>query len=488
MASAETIERGIPVREGDYGERVVAVEPGGVEYIPLRERHGKPIDLFWTWMSPNLEFATVFVGALGIFLFGGSFWSVVAGIVVGTALGSLTHGVLSAWGPRFGVPQMVQGRAGFGYWGNLLPAALNTFTAAIGWFIVNSVSGAFALMALFSMPLSLFWLAFLIVVAAQVAVAFFGHNLVHAFERYAFWPLVVVFGLATAFILAQSQAVGFNPKAPISFGGDLGAFMLTTAAAFGYAVGWNPYASDYTRYQRPDVDRRMVGFWAGFGVFLSCVVLEIAGAGLATVAGTKWGPTDIPTAQLALPLPDLLYKATLLAIAVGAVAANVLNIYSGAMSFLTLGIRLTLRQRRAIVAVASGVLGLVIGIAFEAQVGPGSKYEDFLLLISYWIAPWLGVVLTDYWLRRGDFGDESIFFSSAHNTWTGFVAMLVAGAVSIWLFAAQALYTGPVPKQVPQLGDLTFLVGFVLAAVLYAGFHGFRRIVTRGRVPVEAAA
>jgi len=89
MASAETIERGVPIREGDYGERVVAVEPGGVEYIPLRERHGKPIDLFWTWMSPNLEFATIFVGALGIFLFGGSFWSVVAGLVLGTALGSV---------------------------------------------------------------------------------------------------------------------------------------------------------------------------------------------------------------------------------------------------------------------------------------------------------------------------------------------------------------------------------------------------------------
>ncbi len=488
MVTTEVVERRVPVREGEYGEKVVAVEPGGVEYIPLRERHGQPLDLFWTWMSPNLEFATVFVGTIGIVLFGGSFWSVVAGLVIGSALGSLTHGVLSAWGPRFGVPQMVQGRAAFGYWGNLLPAVLNTFTAAIGWFIVNSVSGAFALMALFGMPFSLFWLAFLIIVAAQVVVAFFGHNLVHAFERYAFVPLAVVFGLATVFILLNSHIVSFNPKAPIAFGGDLGAFMLTTAAAFGYAAGWNPYASDYTRYQRPDVDRKMVGFWAGLGVFLSCVLLEIAGAGLATVAGTHWGPNDIPTAQLAHAMPDLLFKATLLMIALGAVAANVLNIYSGAMSFLTLGIRLTLRQRRAVVAVASGVLGLIIGIYFEANVGPGSKYEDFLLVISYWIAPWLGVVLTDHWLRRGDFGDESVFFSPAHNTWKGFVAMLVGGGVSIYLFAAQALYTGPVPMQFPQLGDLTFLVGFVLAAVLYSAFNGFRPIATSRAEPVEKVA
>ncbi|MHB8630980.1 MAG: purine-cytosine permease family protein [Candidatus Limnocylindria bacterium] len=488
MASVHTVDERVPVREGEYGERVVAVEPGGVEYIPLSERHGAPLDLFWTWMSPNLEFATIFVGAIGVELCGGSFWSVIAGIVLGSALGALAHGILSSWGPRFGVPQMVQGRGAFGYWGNLLPAALNTFTAAIGWFIVNSVSGAFALMALFGMPFSLFWLAYLIVVAAQVAVAFFGHNLVHAFERYAFVPLVVIFGLATVFILANSHAVAFNPKAPIAFGGNLGAFMLTTAAAFGYAAGWNPYASDYTRYQRPGVNRRMVGFWAGFGVFLSCVVLEIAGAGLATVAGTQWGPKDIPTAQLAHAMPDLLFKATLLMIALGAVAANVLNIYSGAMSFLTLGIRLTLRQRRAIVAVVSGVLGLLIGIFFEANVGPGSKYEDFLLVISYWIAPWLGVMFVDYWLRRGDYGDGAIFFARAHNTWKGFVAMLIAGVVSIWLFAAQALYTGPVPLGLPQVGDLTFLVGFLMAAVLYAGFNGFKPIVTSRTEAAERVA
>src|SRR5579859_6784163 len=79
MASMHTVEERVPVREGEYGERVVAVEPGGVEYIPLSERHGAPLDLFWTWMSPNLEFATVFVGTLGVILFGGSFAAVVAG-------------------------------------------------------------------------------------------------------------------------------------------------------------------------------------------------------------------------------------------------------------------------------------------------------------------------------------------------------------------------------------------------------------------------
>src|SRR5205823_4462115 len=96
----------VPVREGEYGERVVAVEPGGIEYIPDSERHGRPLDLFWTWVSPNMEFATVFVGVLPIAFFGMGFVDASIAIILGTALGCITHGIVSSWGPKFGVPQM----------------------------------------------------------------------------------------------------------------------------------------------------------------------------------------------------------------------------------------------------------------------------------------------------------------------------------------------------------------------------------------------
>src|ERR1700723_1402858 len=62
-------EPGVLVREGTYGSRVLEVEPGGAEFIPLNERHGKPLQLFWTWTSPHFEFATVFVGVIGVGFF-----------------------------------------------------------------------------------------------------------------------------------------------------------------------------------------------------------------------------------------------------------------------------------------------------------------------------------------------------------------------------------------------------------------------------------
>src|SRR5437762_7052908 len=235
------------VREGHYGAKVAAVEPGGAEFIPLDERHGRPLDLFWTWMSPNLEFATVFVGVISVLFFRQTFWQAAAGIVVGTALGSLSHGFLSARGPAAGVPQMVLSRIAFGYRGNVLPAGLNAVVAGIGWFAVNSVSGALALATLTRLPGPA---CLTIVVVAQVAIAFVGHNLVHVFERYAFPLLALAFLLASVITLAKAQ-----PGAAQG-GGGVAAFLLTVGAAFGYAAGWNPYAADYTPYLPPDADRQ----------------------------------------------------------------------------------------------------------------------------------------------------------------------------------------------------------------------------------------
>src|SRR5664279_5496636 len=90
------------VREGEDGAKIGVVEPGGAEFIPLGDRHGKPLSLFWPWMSPNLEFATVYVGVIAVLFFGQTLWQATLAIVLGSALGSLSHGFLGTRGPLFG--------------------------------------------------------------------------------------------------------------------------------------------------------------------------------------------------------------------------------------------------------------------------------------------------------------------------------------------------------------------------------------------------
>jgi purine-cytosine permease-like protein len=368
---------------------------------------------------------------------------------------------------------MVQSRAAFGFLGNILPAGLNAFTGAFGWFIVNSVSGSFALQALFPSLNLPFWLTFLVIVVAQVLIATLGHNLIHVFERVALPLLGIVFAVACVYIFARGNyGVASTTSTPV------GGWILAFTAAFGYAAGWNPYGADYTRYLPPDTNRMMVGVWAGLGVFISCVVLELAGAVLVTVP--HFDPNGIPTAQLQRAMPDVVYYPTLLCIAIGAVAANAINIYSGTMSLVAVGIRelgMTMRQRRAILAVVAGVIGYLGGLYLEAH-NYQSNYENFLLLISYWIATWLAVVFVDYWLRHGDFGDESVFYDTKHQRWQGALAMAIGLVVSIGLFSNNAIYTGPIPKGNANIGDITFIVGFIVTAVLYYVFSMMTRSET----------
>ena len=444
----------VEVREGTYGDKVIAVEPGGAEFIPLNERHGRPLQLFWTWTSPNMEFATVFVGLLGILL-GLSFWETFLAIVIGTALGSITQGILSTSGPQYGVPQMVLSRRGFGYWGNALPAGINSVVAGIGWFAVNSVSGALALNALTHLPEVL---CLLIVVALQLAVAFLGHNLIHAFERYAFPVLVIIFLIASVWTLSKAHPGATHQTIP-------GAFLIELGATFGYAVGWNPYASDYTRYFKPDTDKKAIAFWAGLGLLLSCVLLETVGAAAGTIAGVASNAN--PTAGWTGIFPTWLRDLTLLAIVIGGIAANALNIYSGAISFTAIGFKLPLAARRAIVALGFGAIGFFVGWA--GLHNAGEDYNNFLLIIAYWIAPWLAVMFCDMYLRRRQEPAqiERLLFNRKYTNWAGPVAMVVGAGISIWLFSNQTKYVGLVPKHAPGTGDLTFEVGFVLTAVIY---------------------
>ena len=239
-------------------------------------------------------------------------------------------------------------------------------------------------------------------------------------------------------------------------------------AAFGYASGWNPFASDYTRYLKPDVSKKAVALWSGAGLFISCTVLEFLGILTATlVAPEGASPTDVFTSVM----PGIVAVIVLLAIVGGSIAANSLNVYSATMSFLSLPIKLPSHMRRAIAAVVFGLAGGIVAFFGMQDI---HNYENFLLVIAYWVSAWLGVVLTDQYLRRKD-TVSGFLFDKRHNPVAGVIAFAVSLVVSVWLFSNQALYVGLVPQTWPAFGDSVPVVGFVLAAVLYAILYKFQK-------------
>jgi NCS1 family nucleobase:cation symporter-1 len=450
-----------------------AIETNDVAPIPAGERHGKPWHLFTVWSSPNLEFATVFVGALAIG-FGLNIWQGIAAIVVGNALAGITHGILSTWGPEAGLPQMVLGRNAFGKWGNLIPSGLSTLVAGIGWFAVNTVSGTFALEAL--VPGIDVFVALAIIILAQVGVAFVGHNLIQKWERYASYFLAAVWIVVVVIIFSLPGA--FNSVAAT---GDFpwAGFTLTAGAAYGYTAGWTAFASDYTRYLPANTDKRALGWAAGLGNFVSTSLIMIVGAAAFNVlsAGNFWG-IENPTKTFTDVFDPTFAKLVLLAIVVGSVSANILNVYSGAMSFLAMGFKIGFKSRRAIMVALAGLVGGYISYLGVANGDVAHQLDSFLLVVSYWVAPWIAVVLTERILSKGKNAGERAL--APKNSWAGAAAFVIATTFSIWGFCSQVLYTGPLGialhhvtldnGAIVDVPDLTAIVGFVLASLLFVVF------------------
>ena len=443
--------------------KATSIETNDVSPISAGERHGKPWHLFTVWSSPNLEFATVFIGALAIFA-GLNVWQAILAVALGNALAAVTHGWFSSWGPRHGVPQMVLSRSAFGLRGNILPSGTSTLVAGIGWFAVNTTSGAFALATLTQGSLPL-WICVTIIILVQVIAAFIGHNFIQKFERYAFFYLAVVFAIVSFVVVSGAVAKGtlaVNPGADFKWG----AFSVGVALAYGYTQGWTPFAADFTRYLPANSSPRAVGFAAGLGNFTATTLLMSVGA----IAWSGLVGEGLPTSAFTAILPGWLAVLTLIGIAVGSVSANVLNIYSGTMSFIAAGVKLGFKSRRAIMVLLAGVIGGSLSyLAVEDNFR--FMFELFLLTVGYWLAPWVAIVSVDRLLRKRQDIDTIVKEETKHWNPAGPIAFLVSVAVSIALFAKAemptvkfyGLLTGPGAEN----GDWTALAGFVIAAILY---------------------
>ena len=93
----------------------------------------------------------------------------------------------------------------------------------------------------------------------------------------------------------------------------------------------------------------------------------------------------------------------MVAIVIGTVAVNAMNDYTGSLSLQAAGLRI----KRIYSAAAVGVLGFLFTLVLNTG-DFATNFTNFLLFISYWISPFVGVVLADWWLRRRQADANSI--------------------------------------------------------------------------------
>lgn len=456
-----------------YRDQVLEVEPTGIEPVADAQRHGKPWHLFGVWFSANAEIATWMVGFIIVASYGADVRSAAAGIVLGNLVGFAVLGGLATLGPRFGVPQMVAGRLPFGRSGNVVPSTLS-FLAGVGWFAINTVFGAYALQTIAGWPYAL---ALCVMLALQIVIAVYGYNFIHVFERSSVLLLAAGFiALSAATAPHAHWSAPFNAHAPAASGGASAAFIFAGALAFSYALGWVPAASDYSRYLPSNTKPSEIFSYSFLGCAVSCIWLELLGAATVTALPAANVQNVLPTQAISELLgAGWIAKIVLLAIVLGTLTANCMNLYSGALAAL---VAFNVRMKRATAAFAVGILGAILAAGGAAWSATAGYYTNFLLLLSYWASPWAGVVLVEMLVRKNSPADPQRV-----PPWkNGFVAWLLGLAASA-PFWNQAWYTGPAARALPQLGDLSYYVGFTVAAIATVTLH---RLGTRRPQPISS--
>jgi NCS1 family nucleobase:cation symporter-1 len=436
-------------------QNALAIEQHGIEHIDVQQRHGSPRNQFSIRFSPVIYLAPIVVGGTAIPMGLGLAGSITA-IVLGNLLGAICTGVCAAMGPRLGMPQLTMGRAAFGYHGNYLPAILSVLLY-IGYFTVGTVLGARSLAELVGAP----YVPVVVIVAAiSTLIALFGYDLLHLLGRWITWISFVV--LAAVTVATFAHGTGGGAVSTLSGADYWLAWLVEFTVVFGYTMSWATYASDYSRYLPVTTSQLKTFGWATGGLFAATTWMMVLGAVLLTV--TPHGDT---LGAFGIVLPGPLLKIALILFGLSALPHNAVNIYSNAMTSLTWGLPL----RRSVAVVSSGVIGCVLAVLFG---GPNfvANFESFLFLVTYYVTPWLAVLVVDFYLlrRRGrgyraieDFYQPDGPFKGIN--WAGFLAFVVGLAVSV-PFMATNLYTGPVGHALGG-ADISYFVSFVVASVLY---------------------
>lgn len=458
------------------GQRGLGVESRTIDFVPHEERHGHPSNQFTVWFAANTQITTAVTGALAVVLGLPLGWGVLA-LVIGNVLGGIAMALHSAQGPKLGVPQMIQSRAQFGFYGAVLPLIL-VILMYLGFFATSGVLGGSALAQWTGMPINL---AIVIVAIVCTALAIVGYRLIHFVDRWISLLSACLFIFLTVQLL-RTNDIGAHWSSGGAF--DFGTFLLVVAIAATWQFTWGPYVADYSRYLPARTSKTATFWWTYGGAVIGGTWIMCLGAGFVAVAQKAFegGSTGY--------LVDLAGHGigwlVLLIVILGVIAVNVLNLYGAFMSSTT---TLTAfwkkpfgQGTRISYILGAAVVGTVLAIA-----GRGNfldNYSNFILFLAYFLIPWSAINLADFYLVRHERYDIAALFDPNAGYGRFNWRALLAYAIGIILevpFMNTSFYVGWWVHAIGG-GDIAWIIGFIAPAIAYW-------LLLRGRVhlPDDAA-
>jgi NCS1 family nucleobase:cation symporter-1 len=432
------------------------IEVRSIDQIPTEERHGRVRDQFTFWFGINANLFQVVLGGVAVLMGLDVLWASLA-IVVGVVLGLTLVGFHAIQGPVLGVPQMIQSRGQFGFYGAVLVFAASVvldfgFLAAQ---LVIQAEAMHLLVGSISLPA---WIAILTI--PVIALTIYGYDWIHRWQRL----MTVV--LAVTFVIVLIQAVTRGAPVGDAAGTHAPAFALFVGATGLFVidmVSYAPYVSDYSRYLPETVDKTKT-FWAVVvGAALPTVFCGVLGAYL-----TGLLPNETSTVAA---IADVSGNWVLVIMAVSLIGSDAINAYTGMLAlasilscFKNVQRSVSVRVIGSLVIIAAGAISALLGYKHFIE-----NLSNFLNVLLYVFIPWSAINLTDYYLvKRGDYDVASFFTPKGRYggfLWPGLVAYLLAVAAQL-PFIDQTFYTGPLVSPLGEV-DISWVVGGVAGVVFY---------------------
>ncbi len=462
-------------------DRAWSVEQHAIEPIPVSDRHGSPAELFKMWVGANINYVVVVTGSLA-YAQTLNFWQCLSAMLVGNLVGCTVLGLCSVMGPRTGTAGIMASRASFGQVGAFLPMAIS-LVSALSWFSIQSVvatQGLEELFRVFGMTgRPMIWVSLALVLAAEILLAVYGHATIIAAEKWIAVILAVLFCGLAAFVI---------PRVPVealtlhSDGAGFSHWLVAVGIIFSYPLGWANFASDYSRYLPEDTSWRKIALCAGGGQFAALMFCGTIGALFAVALKGALG--NDPVTQLRQFLPAWFMAPFLFAVILGGVAANVPNGYTAALGMLAL--RIPINRFTSLGIIAAFTLAVRIVTVYHNEFY--DVYQGFLDYMVFWTAPWAGIVITDYFVRRGRYNSVDLmrwkggeYWFAGGYRWAGMVAF-VAGTVAAVAASNSETFASPLAVRFLGGADLSFETGLAVAASLY---YALTRRAPQGAAPTR---
>lgn len=454
------------------------IESRSIDWITPEERHGSPWRQSPLFFIANWSFFTVALGFTGPALGLSVGWAIAAS-ALGLIIGTFFMAFHATQGPRLGLPQIIQSRAQFGFYGVIVVVAMS-LTCYLAFGVVYTILTAQGLAQIFN------WSPVAVGLVVNIVGGLFaiaGHDHLHRISQLVFYvtvPLVAVFSAAVLF----GHAGGTTPS-PTEHGFVTSAFFTVFAVSAAYNIALAPIVSDYTRYLPATTSSRSLIASVYVGAGISALWLIALGAWLSA----HYDATDALVALHDAGNAVFGGFGAVLALASAAtlIVCTATAAYSVALQFLT-GVDLVKRLRptrtlRIIVTAVTIAIYLVVALPFGDHVINAAS--NALSLMLFLLVPWTAVNLTDYFfVRRGEYAITDLFTPQGVYgpwCWRGIVAYFVGFAAMI-PFAVLPFFTGPLGSLLGGI-DVSWLAGLVVAAVLYFTFsRGLDRDAERAAV------